>query len=151
MAWYEQSRLLYVRDYFTRGEIQSITGLHWKTQEAVIAGTIDLIPEWKNEITQLYTRTVYGNLRDVGMSVSQASRFRNYAVDAVYDIQSKYQGVLDQLAMESTAIRIAAKERRGIEVDYDEQYEASYNSMKYLLSQDPRSAEDILETPTVYR
>lgn len=75
MTW-ASSRLEYLRGFMTRGEIQSVTGIHWKTQEAILKGTVDIATEFKNPLRNLYGRVAYSEMRVTGFSVSQASRFR---------------------------------------------------------------------------
>jgi hypothetical protein len=94
MAWASE-RLEYLRGFMSRGEIQSETGIHWKTQEAILGGRQELDSSYNNPLRNLYARTTYNNMRSTGFSVSQSTRFR----------YSEPGGVTQKITMVSTLIR----------------------------------------------
>lgn len=72
------ARLEYMRGFLSRGEIMTMTGVHWTRIEGAIRGTVDLIVTERENIMNAYSRFSYAQLRESGMSASQAGRFRGY-------------------------------------------------------------------------
>lgn len=95
---FSASRLDYLRIARTRGEIQKATGIHWKTQEAVLAGTKTLSTEQRASLSNFYSRSTYKDFREQGWSVSQATRFRGYSPTTVLTKQIEYEDMLNNLS-----------------------------------------------------
>lgn len=110
-------RLEYMRGFLSRGEIQSQTGIHWARQEAYIRGTSSLSTDETRSLYNAYSRLSYSQLRESGMSASQASRFRNYAPTSLTDRISDMSTLISNLSEGSVKSIIA---RQGITVTYEE-------------------------------
>ena len=97
MSWASE-RLDYLRGIYTRGQIQSETGIHWRTQEAVLAGRATLSDEYRPALRSYYGRTTYGQMRESGFNVSQASRFRGSPPSLVLERLTNVQTLIRDLS-----------------------------------------------------
>jgi len=95
---YSASRLSYLRESYTRGEIQSKTGIHWKTQEAVLANTKTLSATQRQSLTSFYGKSTYSDFRFQGLSVKNATRFRGYTPATVKRVALEFENFLGRVS-----------------------------------------------------
>jgi len=150
MFEYAASRLKYLRHEYTRGQIQQLTGIHWKTQEAVLEGRRDLLGFEKQNLASTYGKEVYSNLKDLGMSASQATRFRSYATQTVYDIEIEFSGLVSDLTTGASSVRIANLIEQGKPYDYDDIYNDMNETIKRSLSYSNKSYEEWFDYLSAY-
>lgn len=106
---FSADRIMYMRMSLTRGQIQKLTGIHWKTQEAVLAGTRFLDQQQKARLHSEYSKTAYKSMREDGFSVKQATQYRGYTPFSVIDTQLKFQQRVTEIAEHGITMKYYGK------------------------------------------
>lgn len=145
MSIFSTSRISFLRETFTRGQIQKQTGIHWARQEAVLSGTKTLSVTERQSLTRMYRRETYIDLRNAGMSVSQSKRFRGYAPPSIHKYISIMDSTIETLAKGVTAKKMAVLDSAGIPYNIRDLIDEMHKKVLEGMKKSKRMYEDWLD------
>ena len=101
--------------------ISKNTGLSRWSVSRFLSGVGSLTMDKISDVRNTYRRELYSDLRDTGLSSTQARRFTSYTPESATDLISKISTKVRELA-EGWAVRTLQKEGLPIIDDWKEQY-----------------------------
>lgn len=92
-----RARLTAVKETLSQAEISRQTGIPQSTLSYVLSGERELPDKYKKATRNIYQRTTYRQLRDTGLSATQARRWSWYSPPTVTKVWSEVGDVVDKL------------------------------------------------------
>lgn len=98
MASWATNTLEFLRGFVSRTEIANETGLTTDLQNDILAGRYNPTGLTRGYLRNLYSRTAYAEMKNIGFSANQASRFTGYSAASVTQRMDNVQGMISALA-----------------------------------------------------
>jgi len=102
--------LNYFSQILSVGEIHIVTGIPTSTLYKYISGAYSPSPARETQLRNTYRSFQYSQLRQAGLSVSEARRFRDFTPDTVDTVISNIRDAISRVAEEKGLIDATVRE-----------------------------------------
>lgn len=141
MSW-ASVRLEFLRGFITRSAIAAETGLTSALQNDILSGVYNPTGLTKGYLDNLYKRTAYQEMKNVGFSANQANRFRSYSPETVLSRMETVKGLIDELAKGALDLKLEKAKITLSGQAYTDAYDDMYDTVKEGFSYSTKEYEE---------
>jgi hypothetical protein len=123
-------QLFYVAETQSFASIARSTGIPYRTVLAMRSGKIDLSSTFKNSLRNMYQRTAYGRLRNIGFSASESRRWSWYRPERVVVHEASLKYKIGELTTGAVAAKLRAKGLPTTEGTVSDLFDQMYEKVK---------------------
>lgn len=140
-------KLLFVIQRRAISYIQSKTALSTYAVRQFKIGNIPKVNLDRFSINAMYRTEAYRYARQSGLSVSNATRIRDWSVDRMSGMVTKYTGLVDEYVNKIITSKKISDRAKGIYKDYDTYYQENIEWVRDRYARSKRTIEEIEENP----
>lgn len=143
------ARFQYLLTSITPGEISVQTGISPSVLNAFARQDYALSSEESRSLRSMYGRTVYKELRDIGMSRTQAIRFEFQKVETIMNVEASMKTLVRDLSVGIYDTRESIAKKRGQEWNEAEQQVSAKETVLKGLRKSKKTKEEWEQYPEI--
>jgi len=134
--------LSYLTSKFSMRQVAAFSGIPRTTLRRAMSGELRLPTQYRPQLRNLYQRTVYGAVREAGMSVDQSRRFSWRSPETAFITEGRMISLVDEMALGNVSRRAALEDVDLWSPRFNEIWDEEVEAVKEALRCSERSIEE---------